>query len=88
LYNLGDGADTIYQFNRSSGDRIGFTNLGSIDIQTNGINTYFRLSDGITGNAGFATGALLMTLVSSSDFSSENISLSLTNNNIASFFFA
>ncbi|WP_413173601.1 S8 family serine peptidase [Anabaena azotica] len=88
LYNLGDGADTIYQFNRSSGDRIGFTNLGSIDIHTNGINTYFRLSDGITGNAGFATGTLLMTLVNSSDFSSENISLNLTNNNTASFFFA
>jgi Ca2+-binding RTX toxin-like protein len=65
-YTAGDGADTIYNFVTGvGGDAIVFKKLSAIDIVTVGNDTQIRVGDGVASNAGFGTGALLMTLVDS-----------------------
>jgi Ca2+-binding RTX toxin-like protein len=89
LYTLGDGSDSVGQFTRGAGgDTIGFTNVTAVDVVVNGSSTLFRLSDSIAGNTGFGSGALLMTLTSTSGFTQGNIGLNLGASNTASFLFA
>ncbi|MBD2291935.1 cadherin-like domain-containing protein [Anabaena sphaerica FACHB-251] len=81
IYAKDDGTDMIRQFNRISGDLLLFSGITDIDVKTVGNSTQFRLGDGIAGNAGFATGDLLVTLSGTSGFSSSNISENITGAN-------
>jgi Ca2+-binding RTX toxin-like protein len=61
-YASGDGADTVYNFVRGAGgDILKFTSITAIDVQVSGSNTLFKVGDGISGNAGFGSGTLLLT---------------------------
>jgi Ca2+-binding RTX toxin-like protein len=72
-YTAGDGIDMIYQFVRGvGGDKINFSGITNIDVVTSGVNTRFAVGDGISGNAGFGTGQLLVTLSGTSGFNSTN----------------
>jgi hypothetical protein len=53
-----------------------------------GTNTEFRLRDGITGNGGFGTGDLLITLQGRTGFTASNIADSLASSNTANFGFS
>jgi hypothetical protein len=77
-YVLGDGTDTVYQFVRGvGGDRLNFTGIANFDVITLGNSTLVQVGDGISGNAGFGTGQLLVTLSGTSGFNSTNASLNL-----------
>ncbi|MFM6199880.1 MAG: calcium-binding protein, partial [Dolichospermum sp.] len=77
-YTNGDGTDIVYQFVRGvGGDKLNFTNIASFDVITSGSSTLVRVGDGITGNAGFGTGQLLVTLSGTSGFNSNNAGLNL-----------
>lgn len=88
-YNLGDGADIINQFVRTGTgvDKLRFTNIPNIDVVTSGTQTLFRSGDGISGNSGFGTGTLLLTINSTTGFTAANISSNLDAGNTASFWF-
>ncbi|GAB4175063.1 MAG: hypothetical protein Fur006_05320 [Coleofasciculaceae cyanobacterium] len=89
LYAFGDGSDTINQFTRGvGGDVIGFDNIDTIDVVSNGSSTWFQLSDGIAGNTGFGSGALLAMLNGVTGFTQDNISLNIDHHNTAKFLFA
>ncbi|MBE9232927.1 hypothetical protein IQ231_14880 [Cuspidothrix issatschenkoi LEGE 03284] len=51
-----------------------FYGTNNIDVITLGANTQFRFSGGITGNNGFGTGSLLVTLSGVSGLTSDDIS--------------
>ncbi|WP_013322973.1 calcium-binding protein [Gloeothece verrucosa] len=87
-YNSGDGSDTVNQFSRTGGDQLSFTNIANIDVVTSGTKTLFRVGDGISGNTGFGTGTLLVTLNSTTGFSAANISSNLDAGNTAVFWFS
>ncbi|GCL44268.1 DUF4347 domain-containing protein [Dolichospermum planctonicum] len=81
-YVLGDGTDTVYQFVRGAGgDKLNFTGIANFDVITSGNSTLVRVGDGISGNAGFGTGQLLVTLSGTSGFNSTNASLNLFGGN-------
>jgi hypothetical protein len=74
VYDLGDGSDTVNQFVRGSGgDLLQFNGIGSIDVITSGLNTLFRVGDGVASNSGFGNGTLLVTLNGVGGFTSANI---------------
>ncbi|MDB9487705.1 calcium-binding protein, partial [Dolichospermum circinale CS-537/01] len=78
-YVLGDGTDTVYQFLRGAGgDQLNFTGITNFDVITSGTSTLVRVGDGITGNTGFGTGQLLVTLSGTSGFNSTNANLNLS----------
>jgi Ca2+-binding RTX toxin-like protein len=63
-YASGDGVDTVYNFVRGvGGDVLNFVSILTIDVQVSGSNTLFKVGDGITGNSGFGSGALLLTTI-------------------------
>ena len=63
-YASGDGSDTVYNFVRGiGGDVLNFGGITVIDVQVSGSNTLFKVGDGITGNSGFGSGALLLTTI-------------------------
>ncbi|MDZ8104460.1 MAG: M10 family metallopeptidase C-terminal domain-containing protein [Nostoc sp. DedQUE12a] len=77
-YASGDGTDTIYQFIRGvGGDRLQFTGIAKIDVVKSGTNTQLRISDGLVGNTGFATGQLLATLSGTSGFTNADVNINL-----------
>jgi D-arabinose 1-dehydrogenase-like Zn-dependent alcohol dehydrogenase len=77
-YVLGDAKDTVYQFVRGAGgDQLNFTGIANFDVITSGTSTLVRVGDGISGNAGFGTGQLLVTLSGTSGFNSTNVNLNL-----------
>jgi Ca2+-binding RTX toxin-like protein len=89
IYSVGNGRDTVNQFTPgANGDLLSFTDNMAIDVVSNGSSTWFRLSDGIEGNAGFGTGSLLLTLNNTTGFTQSNIGLSLAGSNQANFLFA
>jgi Ca2+-binding RTX toxin-like protein len=89
IYRSGDGSDVVKQFTLGAGgDRLQFAGIDAIDVVSNGSSTFFHLSDGITGNAGFGSGQLLMELRNVSGFTSNNIGLNLATGNTAQFVFA
>ncbi|MEA5477924.1 choice-of-anchor I family protein [Pseudanabaena galeata UHCC 0370] len=74
VYSLGDGSDVLNQFLPGlGGDLLQFNNIAAIDVSTVGGNTQFLLGDGVTGNVGFASGSLLLTLNGVTGFTSSNI---------------
>jgi phospholipase/lecithinase/hemolysin len=81
-YVLGHGTDTVYQFVRGvGGDKLNFTGIANFDVITSGTSTLVRVGDGISGNTGFGTGQLLVTLSGTSGFNSTNASLNLFGGN-------
>ena len=81
-YTNGDGTDTVYQFVRGvGGDKLNFTGIANFDVITSGTSTLVRAGDGISGNAGFGTGQLLVTLSGTSGFNSTNANLNLFGGN-------
>ncbi|WP_196803240.1 cadherin repeat domain-containing protein, partial [Dolichospermum circinale] len=77
-YVLGHGTDTVYQFVRGAGgDRLNFTGIANFDVITSGTSTLVRVGDGISGNARFGTGQLLVTLYGTSGFNSTNANVNL-----------
>jgi hypothetical protein len=89
IYRSGDGTDVVNQFTSGAdGDRLQFEGIGAIDVVSNGSSTSFRLSDGISGNAGFGSGQLLMELRNVSGLSANNIGRNLASGNTARMLFA
>jgi Ca2+-binding RTX toxin-like protein len=89
FYRSGDGSDIVQQFVRKSGgDLLSFQNIPNIDVVKLGKNTEFRISDGISSNAGFGSGNLLMTLQGTTGFTLANIGQSLDSTNTAQFQFS
>ena len=81
-YVLGDGTDTVYQFVRGiGGDKLNFTGIANFDVITSGNSTLVQIGDGISGNTGFGTSQLLVTLSDTSGFNSTNASLNLFGGN-------
>ena len=79
-YNTGDGSDSISNFVRGvAGDIIRFTGITSIDVRVSGSATQFRVGDGITGNPGFGTGALLITTTATTGFNAGDVNVNLFN---------
>jgi hypothetical protein len=60
----------------------------SIDVVSNVSSTFFHLSDGITGNAGFGSGQLLLELHNTSGFMADTIGLNLVSGNAVKLLFA
>ncbi|MEB3189407.1 MAG: Calx-beta domain-containing protein, partial [Snowella sp.] len=89
-YASGDGTDTVYNFVRGiGGDLLKFTGITAIDVQVSGSNTLFKVGDGVTGNAGFGTGTLLLTTSATTGFTATDIGVNLLNvTNSAGFFFS
>ncbi|HEY9692375.1 MAG TPA: DUF4347 domain-containing protein [Oculatellaceae cyanobacterium] len=87
LYNFGDGIDTVNQFNRTGADKIGFTGIADIDVVVSGTTTSFRVGDGISGNAGFGIGAILVNLLNTTKFTADNINGNLAASNTANLWF-
>lgn len=74
VYNRGDGRDTVSGFIRGlGGDHLQFNSIAAVDVVSRGANSEFRLGDGITGNGGFGSGDLLLTLYRSKGFTAANI---------------
>jgi Ca2+-binding RTX toxin-like protein len=89
FYSRGDGSDIVKEFVRGPGkDLLSFQSIADIDVVKLGTNTEFRLGDGITGNAGFGTGDLLITLQGRTGFTASNIADSLASSNMAHFGFS
>ena len=59
------------------GDKLNFTGIANFDVITSGTSTLVRVGDGISGNAGFGAGQLLVTLSDTSGFNSTNVNLNL-----------
>ena len=77
-YASGDGVDTVYNFVRGTGgDLLKFTGITAIDVQVSGTSTLFKVGDGISGNSGFGTGALLLTTSATSGFVAADVNVNL-----------
>jgi hypothetical protein len=77
-YASGDGTDTVYNFVRGvGGDILKFTGITAIDVQVSGTNTLFKVGDGISGNAGFGSGTLLLTTSATSGFVTADVNVNL-----------
>jgi YVTN family beta-propeller protein len=88
FYNSSNGSDTIDQFlTGTGGDIISFSGIPAIDVVQSGNNTLFRIGDGIAGNTGFGTGALLITLANT-PFTSADITTNINPSNIPIFQFS
>jgi Ca2+-binding RTX toxin-like protein len=89
IYRNGDGTDVVNEFRRGrNGDLLSFEGISGIDVVSSGSSTSFRLSDGITGNNGFGSGELLLTLQGTTGFKSNNIGLNLAGSNTSQLLFA
>ncbi|MBD1863620.1 S-layer family protein [Trichocoleus sp. FACHB-46] len=89
FYTNGDGSDTVKQFRRGAGgDVIFFSGIAAIDVVKSGNGTQLRLSDGISNNAGFGKGALLVTLAETAGFAAADVNINLLSNDGGQFLFA
>ena len=89
VYRSGDGTDTVNQFTRGEGgDLLRFEDIPAIDVVVTGSSTWFRLSDGIGGNAGFSNGDPLLRLKGTVGLTTDNIGLNIAAGNTTQFLFA
>jgi Ca2+-binding RTX toxin-like protein len=87
VYNLGDGSDSVNQFLRGvGGDILQFNGIAAIDVRTVGVNTQFRLGDGVGGNARFGNGSVLLTLNGITGFTASNINDNILTGSIPTVF--
>jgi parallel beta-helix repeat protein len=85
-YENGDGKDTVTSFVHGQdemNDQVHFKGIQNIDVVSNGGNTEFHVGDGITGNAGFGTGELLVELKGTTGLAANDIGISLFGSNFA-----
>jgi parallel beta-helix repeat protein len=85
-YESGAGKDTVVNFVRGlndMNDQIHFKGIQNIDVVSNGSNTEFHIGDGITGNAGFGTGELLVELKEATGLNANDIGIGLFGSNFA-----
>jgi parallel beta-helix repeat protein len=85
-YESGAGKDTVTNFVRGQdemNDQVHFKGIQNVDVVVNGSNTEFHVGDGITGNAGFGTGELLVEIQGAAGFNASDISISLFGSNFA-----
>lgn len=88
IYRHGNGTDIVNEFRRGrNGDLLSFEGISTIDVVSSGSSTSFYLSDGITGNNGFGSGDLLLTLQGTTGFQANNIGLNLAGSNTSQFLF-
>ncbi|NJL10532.1 MAG: hypothetical protein HC908_11140 [Calothrix sp. SM1_7_51] len=88
IYRHGNGTDIVNEFRRGrNGDLLSFEGISTIDVVSSGSSTSFYLSDGITGNNGFGSGELLLTLQETTGFQANNIGLNLAGSNTSQFLF-
>jgi hypothetical protein len=59
------------------GDILKFTSIAAIDVQVSGTSTLFKVGDGISGNTGFGTGALLLTTSATTGFVAADVNVNL-----------
>jgi parallel beta-helix repeat protein len=86
IYESGADKDTVTSFVRGQdemNDQVHFKGIQNVDVVSNGRNTEFRVGDGISGNAGFGTGALLVETQGTSGFKASDIGISLFGSNFA-----
>jgi hypothetical protein len=89
FYTRGDGSDVVKEFvHAKGGDLLSFSGIADIDVVKLGTNTEFRIGDGISGNTGFGTGELLITLQGRTGFTANNIADSLASSNTTHFGFS
>jgi parallel beta-helix repeat protein len=84
VYDAGDGQDIITNFvhgNDEMNDQIHFRGIANVDVVVNGNNTELRVGDGIIGNAGFGTGALLVELKETTGLRATDLNISLFGSN-------
>jgi Ca2+-binding RTX toxin-like protein len=80
-YRSGHGSDRVNGFTLgSSGDILSFSGIAAIDVVQSGANTQLRSGNGIAGDAGFGTGALLITLANTS-FTAAHVSTNISSTN-------
>jgi parallel beta-helix repeat protein len=78
VYNAGDGQDTITRFTRGIGnDQIFFNRIPNVDVISRAGNTEFHIGDGIAGNSGFGSGALLIKTVGTIGFNANDVGINL-----------
>jgi parallel beta-helix repeat protein len=85
-YERGADKDTVTNFVRGQdekNDQVHFKGIQNVDVVSNGSNTEFRVGDGITGNAGFGKGELLVEAQGTSGFKASDIGISLFGSNFA-----
>ncbi len=85
-YESGAGKDTVTDFVRGRNemnDQVHFKGIQNVDVIINSGNTEFRVGDGITGNAGFGTGELLVEIQGTAGFKASDIGISLFGSNFA-----
>ena len=85
-YESGAGKDTVNNFMRGReemNDQVHFKGVQNVDVASNGSNTEFRVGDGVTGNAGFGTGELLVEVQGTAGFEASDIGISLFGSNFA-----
>lgn len=88
IYRNGDGTDSVNEFRTGRyGDLLSFEDISAVDVVSSGSSTSFRLSDGITGNDGFGSGDLLLTLQGTTGFQANNIGLNVAGTNTSQFLF-
>jgi parallel beta-helix repeat protein len=85
-YESGAGKDTVAGFVRGQNemnDQVHFKGIQNVDVVSNGGNTEFHVGDGITGNAGFGSGELLVEVQGTTGFNASDIGTSLFGSNFA-----
>jgi parallel beta-helix repeat protein len=85
-YESGAGKDTATNFVRGRdemNDQVHFKGIQNVDVIINSGNTEFRVGDGITGNAGFGKGELLVEIQGTAGFKASDIGISLFGSNFA-----
>ena len=87
-YRSGHGSDQVNGFTLgASGDILSFSGIAAIDVAPSGVNTQLRLGNGIAGDTGFGTGALLIALANTS-FTAADVSTNVNSTNSPIFQFS
>jgi parallel beta-helix repeat protein len=85
-YESGAGKDTVAGFVRGRdemNDQVHFKGIQNVDVVSTGGSTEFHVGDGVTGNAGFGTGELLVEIQGTVGFKANDIGISLFGSNFA-----
>jgi parallel beta-helix repeat protein len=85
-YESGAGKDIVTGFvrgRRAISDQVHFKGIQNVDVVSKNGNTELRVGDGITGNAGFGTGELLVEIQGTTGFKASDVGINLFGSNFA-----
>jgi parallel beta-helix repeat protein len=85
-YESGAGKDTVAGFVRGRdemNDQVHFKGIQNVDVVSKNGNTELHVGDGITGNAGFGSGELLVEIQGTTGFKASDVGISLFGSNFA-----